>query len=430
MGLVHGTKGARVSSSPTGLHRLAPRAEMCSSLRVMPQSSPDGYRHLVTRADLQDVAIAVAVTALGQLDVWAPNLFSTNLVGSPWVTSICYAVAGLVLIWRRRHPLASFCVIAAVLAAQAVLIGTSEGNGVLVPAAIAAYSVAAHAPRRQALLALTLVVPLAVLREWRNPDNTTPAATADAYAWYLVIVAAWLLGAYLRTRRLYVAELAARAARAEQEQETRAATAAAEERTRIAREMHDILAHSVSVMVVQAEAAEEMLDHDPARSRPALQKIQQSGREALVDLRRTLGMLRQPVNPALVPQPGMVAVPALVTEIEAAGLPVSITVDGDRVPLAPGLDLAAYRIIQEALTNSLKHAHATTAHLTIRYTASALHVEVRDNGDGPTAPDNGTGHGLLGLRERAALYGGEVHVGPANDGGYILHAWLPLDGTR
>jgi signal transduction histidine kinase len=196
------------------------------------------------RADVEDVAIAAAVTALGQLDVWAPHFFSTNLVGPQWLISLFYAVAGLALIWRRRHPFASYCVVAGVLAAQSLIIGTSEGNGVLIPAAVATYSVAANAPRRLALVALALVAPLAVLREWRNPDNTNVAATADAYAWYLIIVAAWLLGAYLRTRRLYVAELAARAARAERDQEERAATAAAEERGRIAREMHDILAHA------------------------------------------------------------------------------------------------------------------------------------------------------------------------------------------
>ena len=386
---------------------------------------------IVRRADLEDVAVAVAVTALGQLDVWAPYVFSTNLVGTQWQISLFYAAAGLALIWRRRHPFASYCVVASVLAAQSLIIGTSEGNGVLIPAAIAAYSVAANAPRRQALIALALVAPLAVLREWRNPDNTTAAATADAYAWYLIIVAAWLLGAYLRTRRLYVAELAARAARAEREHEERAANAAAQERSRIAREMHDILAHSVSVMVVQAEAAEEMLDRDPARSRLALQTIQRTGRDALVDLRRTLGMLRQTPDAALSPQPGLASVNALIAEVEQAGLPVTVTEHGQRRLLAPTLDLAAYRILQEGLTNSLKHARATTAHVSIRYTPAAVDLEIRDDGSAPVGtPSNRAGHGLLGLRERAALFGGEVQAGPAEGGGFVLRARLPLDGAR
>jgi signal transduction histidine kinase len=386
---------------------------------------------IVRHADVEDVAVAVAVTALGQLDVWAPRLFSTNLVGARWEISLFYAAAGLALIWRRRHPFACYCVVAGVLAAQALIVGTSEGNGVLIPAAVATYSVAANATRRQAWVGLTLVVPLAVVREWRNPDNTTAAATADAYAWYLVIVAAWLLGAYLRTRRLYVAELARRAARAEREQEERAANAAAQERSRIAREMHDILAHSVSVMVVQAEAAEEMLDRDPTRSRPALQTIQRTGRDALVDLRRTLGMLRQTPHAALSPQPGLASMKALVAEVEQAGLPVTVTEHGQRPSLPPGLDLAAYRIVQEGLTNSLKHASATTVCVSIRYTPAAVDLEIRDDGSAPASkPPNHVGHGLLGLRERAALFGGEVQAGPAEGGGYVLRARLPLDGAR
>jgi signal transduction histidine kinase len=275
------------------------------------------------------------------------------------------------------------------------------------------------------------LVPVVAVRELRNPDNTSLGDTADALAWNLVIVAAWLLGAYLRTRRLYVAELADRAVRAEQDREARVIAAAEEERGRIAREMHDILAHSVTVMVVQAEAAEEMLDRDPTRARLPMQEIQRAGREALVDLRRTLGILRDPSASTLAPQPGISAVPALVAEIEEAGLPVDVTMEGERGSLAPGLDLTAYRIVQEALTNTLKHARAQRAKVTIRFTPTALNLEVCDDGRSPTGvrPD-GSGHGLVGMRERAALYGGEVSAGPGEAGGYRVHANLPRDGTQ
>jgi signal transduction histidine kinase len=317
-----------------------------------------------------------------------------------------------------------------VLGAEAAIVGASEGNGVLVPVAVAAYSVAANASRRQSFIGLALMVPVVVVRELRNPDNTNLGDTANALAWNLVIVAAWLLGAYLRTRRLYVAELADRAERAEQDREARVLAAAEDERGRIAREMHDILAHSVSVMVVQAEAAEEMLDRDPTQARLPMQKIQRTGREALVDLRRTLGILRDQTASTLAPQPGIAAVPALVAEIEEAGLPVDVRTEGDEGPLATGLDLAAYRIVQEALTNSLKHARARRATVTIRYTPTALHLEVCDDGRPPDGvrPD-GSGHGLIGMRERAALYGGEVSAGPGEGGGYRVRASLPRDGT-
>jgi signal transduction histidine kinase len=385
----------------------------------------------VTRADREDIAVAVVVTVLGQIDVWAPDVAGTDLVGPRWFIAVCYAVAGLALAWRRRRPFVTLCVVAGVLAVEAAVVGASEGNGVLVPAAVAAYSVAANGSRRESFIGLALMAPVVLIRELRNPDNTSLANTANALAWYLVVVAAWLLGAYLRTRRLYVAELAERAERAEQDREARVAAAAEEERGRIAREMHDILAHSVSVMVVQAEAAEEMLDRDPSRARLPMQRIQRAGREALVDLRRTLGILREPAASTLAPQPGISAVPALVAEIEEAGLPVDVTMEGERGSLAPGLDLVAYRIVQEALTNSLKHARAHRAKVTIRYTPTAVHLEVCDDGRPPAgARPDGTGHGLVGMRERAALYGGEVAAGPGETGGYLVRASLPRDGTR
>lgn len=389
-----------------------------------------GYRPLVRRADVEDVAVALAVTALGQVDVWAPDVFSTNLAGPRWLIALFYTIAGLALIWRRRRPFVAFCVVAGVFAVQAILIGASEGNGALIPAVVATYSVAANGTRREAFLALALLVPMAAIRELRNPDNVDLGATANAIAWDLVIVAAWLLGMYLHTRRLYVRELADRTAHAEREKEERVATAALEERERIAREMHDILAHSISVIVVQAEAAEEMLDRRPERVRNSLQKIQRTGREALVELRRTLGALRDPGKGDLVPQPGLAAVPALAADLESAGLPVRLTINGNVDDLPPGIDLAAYRIVQEALTNALKHAGATEATVRIACEPGAVHVEVRDDGTSrPDSRSDGAGHGLVGMRERAVLYGGELDAGPVETGGFVVHARIPRRGS-
>ncbi len=384
----------------------------------------------VRRSRVEDIAVALAVTALGQVDVWAPEVFNTNVVGPRWLVALCYAVAALALIWRRARPFATFCVVSGVFGLQALAIGASEGNGVLLPAMLATYSVAAHGTRREAFVSLGLLCSMAVVRELRNPDNTDLGSTADAIAWDLVVVAAWLLGMYLHTRRLYVRELAARAARAERDREERAATAALEERERIAREMHDILAHSITVMVVQAEAAEEVLDRSPDKVRSSLQKVQRTGRDALVELRRTLGTLRQPGAGARTPQPGIAAVSSLAADIESAGLLVTVTVEGEVTTLPPSVDLAAYRIVQEALTNALKHAHATRATVHIRHEASGVQVEVRDDGTSAQGtPHDGAGHGLAGMRERAVLYGGDFQAGPTDSGGYLVQARIPVVGA-
>jgi signal transduction histidine kinase len=238
---------------------------------------------------------------------------------------------------------------------------------------------------------------------------------------------AWLLGAYLRTRRLYVAGLRERADSAEREREERAAAAVSSERSRIARELHDIVAHSVSVMVVQAEAADEMLDRGrPDRARSSVWTIQETGRAALTDMRRMLGILRGADSmPALTPQPGIANLELLLVQVRESGLPVELDVTGAPRPLPPGVDLSAYRIVQEALTNSLKYAGRAQARVTVRYAPGALELEVSDDGAGAANGANG-GHGLVGMRERVMLFGGELAAGPAEGGGYTVRARLPL----
>jgi signal transduction histidine kinase len=234
----------------------------------------------------------------------------------------------------------------------------------------------------------------------------------------------------LRTRRLYVAELRERADRAEREREQQALAAVASERTRIARELHDIVAHSVSVMVVQAEAAEEMLDRGrPDRARGPLWKIEDTGRAALTDMRRMLGILREDDSrPALLPQPGIANLELLLAKVRESGLPVELEVEGEPAPLPPGVDLSAYRIVQEALTNSLKYAGVATARVVVRYAPGSLELEVSDDGAGSANGADG-GHGLVGMRERVALFGGELHAGPAPSRGYVVRARLPLEAA-
>jgi signal transduction histidine kinase len=237
---------------------------------------------------------------------------------------------------------------------------------------------------------------------------------------------AWLVGDSIGTRRRYIEALEERAARLEREREAEAARAVAEEQARIARELHDIIAHTVSVMVVQAAAANDVFDSRPDRVRDALRAIEQAGRGALEELRRLLGGVRG--DPAAYePQPGIADLDELLAQIRTAGLDVAVTVEGEPRSLPPAIDLSAYRVIQEALTNTLKHAHATHADVRLSYGDEELDVLVRDDGVGGAASAvNGSGHGLIGMRERLTLLGGSLSAGPTDRGGYSVSARFPL----
>ena len=239
-----------------------------------------------------------------------------------------------------------------------------------------------------------------------------------------------MLGRALRRRRLATAELQGRAAQLGRDREERARAAVAEERGRIARELHDVIAHSMSVIVVQAGAAEQILAHDPNRAREALRTIRRAGNDALDEMRRLLGILRQDGDElALAPQPSIARLEELLRQVRAGGLPVELVVDGQPRQLAPGVELAAYRIVQEALTNSRKHAGAAHAQVTVRYAPDALELDVVDDGRA-AGQGEGTGHGLVGMRERTALYGGVLEAGARPEGGFAVHARLPLDPSR
>jgi signal transduction histidine kinase len=232
----------------------------------------------------------------------------------------------------------------------------------------------------------------------------------------------------MRRRRRELSLLRERTARLEHEQEERARAAVAEERTQIARELHDVVAHGVSVMVIQAQAGPHLLD-DPDQARGAFQSIEASGREALVELRKLLGILRTGDEQlAIGPQPGLGSLGSLLEQVRDAGLPVDLAIEGDEVPLPAGIDLSAYRIVQEALTNTLKHAGSTAAKVSVRYGTAVLELEIIDEGTAASTSSNGSGHGLIGMRERVALYGGHLETGRRKDGGYVVHAQLPLTG--
>lgn len=245
-----------------------------------------------------------------------------------------------------------------------------------------------------------------------------PNSIGDWVGTFFVFTAMWFAGLLLSSR-----------ARLAREAETRAATAVADERARLARELHDIVGHSVSVMTVQASAVRRLLHDDQEREREALLVVEQTGREALAEMRRLVGVLRRPEEaPALAPQPGLEHVAKLVDQAREAGLPTELRIEGEAVELASSSDLTAYRVVQEGLTNALKHANASQAEVHVRYDGAEVEVVVRDNGRGGGSGGGG-GHGLVGMRERVAVSGGELHAGRLPDGGFELRARIPVTAT-
>jgi signal transduction histidine kinase len=291
---------------------------------------------------------------------------------------------------------------------------------------------------KQAGVGLALVLGCIVIVVSNIPG---PQLASDLIFIPLRFVVAWVAGYALRERseQAEAAEMRAtladrereaaemRAILAEQERDAAARIAVAEERARIARELHDIVAHAVSVMVLQVGAVRHQLPQALDEDKEALGRVEQAGRTALADMRRLLGAMRRDGDGLdLAPQPGLESLDSLAADVGRAGLPVRLHVDGRPFPLPRPIDLSAYRIIQEGLTNALKHAHASNADVTVRYAPNQLHLEVRDDGVG-TSTSDGLGHGLVGIRERVTIYGGEMTAGRANGSGFVIRARLPLD---
>jgi len=330
------------------------------------------------------------------------------------------------LLWRRSHPSLVLLLVAGAFAAR-VLLSFSPGIagfGLLV----AMYSVAAYEVRARRVLFLLVaglgfVAGFVVFGVTGNPRSF--AITVPS----LFFVAAWLIGDYLRTRRAYVAQLEERAARLERERDQDRRLAADEERTRIARELHDVVAHDVSVIAIQAGAARAVQASKPEAAAQALGLIETTARETLIELNRLLGVLRgsNGATPDRSPQPGIGQLAGLVEELRAAGLEVDARVEGKAEPLPPALDLSAYRILQEATTNVLKHARARRVDIRVHYSTTMLALDVRDDGAGVgTDPVASSGHGLIGMRERVAVFGGQLRAGRDPAGGFSVHARLPL----
>jgi signal transduction histidine kinase len=331
-------------------------------------------------------------------------------------------VMTLSLVWRRRAPVAVAGIVMAALSVLALASDTLDVTVFPIAAVVLAmYSLAAHCELRGALTgAAVVLVPAFVL------EAVIDGEFGNFFFIAVMNASVWVAGRAVRSQGSRAARLADRTVELEHEGEQRARAAVTEERARIARELHDIVAHSVNTMVVQAGAERRVLDPGQASTREVLLSIEQTGRQAMAEMRRLLGMLRKDDQElALAPQPSLAHIEVLVDHVRAAGMPVELRVEGEPVPLPPGVDLSAYRIVQEALTNALKHAGPARATVNVRYRRHELELEIADSGRG-AANGSGGGHGLVGMRERGALFGGELDAGNRAEAGYAVQVRLPL----
>ncbi|MGZ4314727.1 MAG: sensor histidine kinase [Gaiellaceae bacterium] len=354
------------------------------------------------------VAALLSVAALAE--IWAGN--GDHRV---YVTVVTLLATGSVAI-RRRHPFAVGIVVPMLFAVQQALITDPQ-----ILAAAAAYfcdlyALAVWTTTRRFVIGLVALISgslLAALGPALSLPNTVFFTAVSVIVMLLI--------------RRVVGDRERRAQLAERERDVAAREAVVEERARIARELHDVIAHHVSMIVLQAGAERSVLGDSSASTREVLETVEQSGRSALTEMRRLLGMLRSDEDDPLAPQPGLADVPILVGQLREAGLPIELQIEGERRTLPAGIELSAYRIVQEALTNALKHAGDAHARVHVHYGPDSLELEITDDGDGGAGPERppGGGHGLVGMRERVALYGGRFQANHAPDGGYVVRVALP-----
>ena len=361
-------------------------------------------------------AILALVDGLGDGPAWADIAVGLGL-----------AVA---VLFRRRHPLPAGYAFVGLIGLLAVALTSPEDlTAPLFGLLLFPYAVASRVPGRPAAVWLACCLGAVVLVAGAHE---TGLSFSDLAFPGMIAIASFVAGRGARGRSELAAELHEAAVRAEEERESEARRAVAAERRRIAREMHDVVAHSISVMVVQAGGARRILARDPERAQAAAAQIERTGREALLEMRRLLGVLRGPDQAAeLAPSPTFDGLDALVARARDAGLPVALEVDGTPRPLPPGVDLAAYRVVQEALTNALQHAPGAPTTVRVAWRADALELVIADRGPGraPGRDRKSTGQGLIGMRERVALYGGDLQTGPRRGGGFEVRVRLPLEAS-
>jgi signal transduction histidine kinase len=379
------------------------------------------------RRRLLDIAPAVALLVIGVAQFLADydgsGLRGPRGANTAFLTAVC-----LPLLVRRRQPVAA---LAGVLVVQAVWVGAYYHGSHQPPfepfaaGVVACFALGLHAGPRGlrtglAVFALLVAASAVVLAA----GGSTVGNALPVLIWWAAAIG---IGRGLRERQALVELLRERSARLERDRERDMTDAALEERARIARELHDVIAHAVSLMVVQASAERRLLGPAQQRTADTFETIEGAGREALGELRRLLGVLRARGPERLAPQPGLEALPELLDEGRRGGHQIRFAVEGDPVRLPAGLDLTAYRIVQEALTNARKHAPGAAVDITLRWQPAELEIKVIDDGPGRPGSANGAGHGLIGMLERAALYGGSIRAEPATTGGFGVLARLPIE---
>ncbi len=369
-----------------------------------------------------DLGLAVAALALTGVATWVrPNPVGDPVLGPEWMRAIYPLLLAGPLAWRRVFPLGAFSVTMGAVVLQAVVSGHSvEGLHNIVCWYASMYAAARYSNLRRAAVALAVAGVALTIYSLEDP---VVMARAEGDLWAIsffgtAFLVTWLAGVFVRMHRDARESLLRTRAL-----ERAALEAVADERARLARELHDVISHNLSVMVVQAAGARASGQNSP----DAFEKIERSGRESLVEMRRLLGVLRsEPGNVSTAPQPGVRSLVDLVEQINAAGMQVELEVVGDSIDLPPALDLSVFRIVQESLTNVVKHAGGASARVHVRCAASTVEVEVVDDGPGPSE-EPGIGHGLIGMKERVALFGGTLEAGRRAGRGFVVRAWLPRE---
>ncbi|MGY6021565.1 sensor histidine kinase [Streptomyces spinosirectus] len=367
-----------------------------------------------------DTALAALVLFAVSLQWMFPDEGDDPLSWQGWLLGAATAVP---LVWRRRWPFATAWVVSAATPAMAVY--HAPPPDVVWGGLVVLYTLAARSPvwQRRLMLAGWLVGATLTMQ---HKENARPFE----YAFHLLtVLCAYGLGTLARVQRAYTTEVEDRARRLERERAADTARALAQERARIARDMHDVLAHAVSLMVVQAEAGPVVVRSDPDRAEASFEAIAAAGRDAMAQLRRILGVLKEEQRSGTSPQPCVAALPGLVRQVaESTGLRVELRTEGEPYAMPPDAEAAAYRVAQEALTNTVKHAYASHATVELHWAEDHLTLTVTDDGRGPTAP--GGGHGLIGIRERATACGGSAETGRGPDGGFRVVVRLPATADR
>ena len=384
---------------------------------------PAAYRRLVGVFLRQrfDAALAVVLAALALSELrWQWSGYYGG--GSAWANVPLALLATLPLAARRIYPVAVLAVVgAAFLVPQAVAHAAMSFWGDFVPYAIALYTVSAYTRARRAAVAVAGGVAAFGLLYVGRPEFRR----ANEVAFDLLVLGVAAAGGQIARHR---GQLEVRNALLVRRSEEDARIAVERERARIARELHDVIAHNISVMLVQSAAAQRLLCRDPAAVSAMLEAVQAAGRDAVGEMQTLLGVLRSDDEPARGPQPGLARLEELLAQVQGAGLTVEVRRVGNERPLPTHVDVSAYRVVQEALTNTLKHAGPTRAEVVVRYLEDGLELEVCDDGrrNAPAPSPNGGGHGLIGMRERVLLYGGEFEAGPRGGAGFRIRAWFPL----